>query len=98
MKPQNEPLYKKYQGKSFYNTKAWQRLRVWKLNKDPLCEECLLQDRTTPAVDVHHMLPVEKYPQYALESRFLMSLCKTCHQLMELDQRRMDKEKDVDGS
>jgi 5-methylcytosine-specific restriction protein A len=57
----------------------WQRLRRVKLGQDPLCEDCLENDRTTAAEEVHHIEKVVDEPALRLEMDNLMSLCKGCH-------------------
>lgn len=43
------------------NTTRWKRLRLQKLQAQPLCEcdECKTIDKITPATEVHHITPVE---------------------------------------
>jgi hypothetical protein len=36
----------------WYGWTAWKRLRIWKLNRNPLCEE---PGCTKPATDIHHV-------------------------------------------
>jgi 5-methylcytosine-specific restriction protein A len=62
----------------------WKRLRLVKLSRDPVCEECLRHDVTEPAVDVDHEIPVvELLAQGRREAAFdleaLNSLCRACH-------------------
>jgi 5-methylcytosine-specific restriction enzyme A len=62
----------------------WKRLRLVKLARDPLCEECLRHDVTAFAVDVDHETPVvELLAQGRRADVFdlagLNSLCRSCH-------------------
>lgn len=67
------------------NSKEWKQLRLKKLMNDPVCEECEKSHRSTLAIVVHHMVPVESVPT---ETRMkvlmfsydnLMSVCPDCH-------------------
>ena len=63
---------------AFYRSERWKRLRAWKLARDPLCEVCLKEGRTTPAAMVHHVTPVKAGGDpMAIDN--LMSLCVSCH-------------------
>ena len=68
------------QGKRLYATyhKVWRAHREAQLNKQPLCEHCLLINRVTPATDVDH-----KNGRADRESDYVstnyQSLCKACH-------------------
>lgn len=68
-----------------YNTQRWRDLRAWKMTNDPLCEECLKNDKATAVEDVHHIVsfmstddPVERN-RLAFDYNNLMSICKECH-------------------
>lgn len=58
-----------------YST-SWERLRMMKLNVDPLCQRCRMKALAVPAVLVHHLDHDAK--NNALEN--LMSLCQPCHE------------------
>lgn len=65
----------------FYKTTAWRRIRVQALERDHyLCQKCLERHRLTRATEVHHILPLEDYPESALVLSNLMSLCWDCHE------------------
>lgn len=71
-----------------YNTQRWKEIRDWKRISNPLCEECLKEDRTTPTEEVHHIVsfmttddPIKR-THLAFDYENLMSLCKECHQKM----------------
>ena len=54
----------------------WERLRAWKLNRNPLCERCFQQHKAVQAVMVHHL---DHDPRNnAVEN--LQSLCVSCHE------------------
>lgn len=88
-KPKKKREYNDYNGKrqkrqSVYNTTRWRDIRKAKLMKDPLCEICLLEDKTTLAEDVHHLNSFVDYEDnqaltLAFDSNNLCSVCKKCH-------------------
>lgn len=67
------------------NSKRWRELRMWKLNKNPLCELCEADGYYRSAIDIHHKVPVESATTLAeMEARCfnvnnLQSLCISCH-------------------
>lgn len=62
-----------------YNTQRWKRLRLSKLQAQPLCEQCRQDGITTPANVVDHVQPIRHGgdPFPALDG--LASLCASCH-------------------
>lgn len=67
----------------FYKTKQWLRKRSIVLRRDEyLCRECKRYGKTTQANTVHHVMPLEQYPEYRLTTDNLLSLCNTCHNTM----------------
>lgn len=65
---------------SFYKTKRWIRKRENILRRDNyLCQECRRYGKTTPANTVHHIYPLELYPEFGLVNENLLSCCTTCH-------------------
>jgi len=65
----------------FYKTNAWKRLRIQALNRDHwLCRECLRQGRIRTAKEVHHIKPLEDFPELGLRLDNLESLCHDCHE------------------
>jgi len=63
----------------FYLSPGWRAARARKLQKDPLCEDCLVEGRVTPATMVHHEKSVRDYPELALVESNFRSLCDPCH-------------------
>lgn len=58
---------------SFYSGRRWRRVRLMKLARDPLCEEC-----GAAATDVDHVQPrTQGGADYDLAN--LSSLCHGCH-------------------
>ena len=67
----------------FYNSKRWKRKREAVLKRDEyLCQECKRYGKTTPATVVHHIFPLEQYPELRLNDKNLISLCYRCHEQM----------------
>lgn len=66
--------------KSFYKSKAWQAVRRRALIRDKyLCQDCLKQNRITPADTVHHLVEISKDWSKRLDIDNLLSLCAACH-------------------
>ena len=68
------------------NSHRWRRLRRAYLSLHPLCEDCLLDDRTTIATEVHHVLPIEsatgrpdEMKRLCFDATNLRALCHHCH-------------------
>jgi len=66
---------------------AWQRVRDFKANQDPLCEICDKQGRVRPLDVVHHIKPIETHPQLRLDIDNLQSLCNEHHEIMHVHDR-----------
>ncbi len=67
--------------KRFYASAAWIRLRDYKLQCDPLCQE---RDCREVASHVHHVKPRKQFPELALDLDNLKSLCQSCHNKQEV--------------
>lgn len=68
---------------NFYKSKAWRGKRTKVLRRDEYaCQECKRYGKSRTATTVHHVNPLESYPQWRLESWNLLSLCNTCHEKM----------------
>jgi len=66
-----------------YKTKRWERKRAAVLRRDEyLCQECKRYGKTVQANTVHHIYPLEDYPELALVGDNLISLCNACHERM----------------
>lgn len=68
------------------NTRKWQKLRLQALSKtNYLCAVCLKNDITTPATEVHHIVPIESgvtnehMKTLCYDSNNLLPVCKECH-------------------
>ena len=77
-----------YEHNSFYDGRAWRDKRRYILQRDRyLCQRCLRSGRLTPATMVHHIKPLEEYPEYSLDDKNLISLCNTCHEQVHVRAR-----------
>lgn len=64
----------------FYQSKAWKRKREWILRRDGYrCQDCKRYGRMRQATTVHHIKHLDQYPELALTSSNLVSLCDACH-------------------
>lgn len=61
--------------------RQWRNVRKAKIEQDPLCEDCLQDQRSTPAKEVHHIRKIIDAPELRLEIDNLMSLCERCHDI-----------------
>ena len=67
----------------FHNTSRWRKLRALKLAQTPCCEICAMSGgRVSAAKEVHHLLPVDDFPEEATNMMYLQSLCSECHDQM----------------
>ena len=67
----------------FYTSTAWKNKREAILSRDGyMCRNCKRYGRQRPATTVHHIKHFDEYPELALESDNLISLCEACHNLM----------------
>jgi 5-methylcytosine-specific restriction protein A len=57
----------------------WAGLSARYRAKHPLCEQCLAEGKTTPAIEVHHIRKVRDSPELVYEWSNLMSVCRSCH-------------------
>jgi len=68
---------------SNYTSKKWENKRNVILKRDGYkCVECNRRNITKPATMVHHINPVDKYPELFLDNNNLISLCDECHNKM----------------
>jgi len=66
---------------NFYKDKRWIRKREVILKRDEyLCRECKRYGKHTQATLVHHIYPLEDYPEHKLNTHNLLSVCNKCHE------------------
>ena len=66
--------------------RRWKKIRDIFLAKHPLCQQCQLAGRLTPATEVHHIKPVVDGGTDADAN--LMALCKPCHSRITMEEVR----------
>ena len=87
LEPKKKPINndKKIAQKYVYNTKRWKSLRLYKLQEQPLCEQCAKDDKVTLAIEIHHIQPFMRGLTLAeiiwlgFDPNNLMSVCEQCH-------------------
>ena len=63
-----------------YNDPKWRRMREHIKRRDGyMCRECRRFGKKRPAEIVHHIKPVEEWPELAYIDSNLISLCRKCH-------------------
>ena len=70
---------------NFYDSADWDFVRksVMRDNRH-LCKECARYGKAVKAHSVHHIYPLEVYPEYRLQKWNLIPLCKSCHNKMHI--------------
>ena len=73
--------------REFYNSSEWRAIRQYKLNLNPLCEICSLNDVVEATDLIHHILPINTPEgwKHRLDLAFLQSLCLACHNKVEAE-------------
>lgn len=65
---------------NFYKSKTWETVRGSVLRRDGyICQRCKRYGRMREAAHVHHINPLEFYPELATARWNLISLCMKCH-------------------
>ncbi|WP_091839815.1 HNH endonuclease [Marininema halotolerans] len=80
----------------FYKSTAWKKCRETILTRDHyLCQPCLRRGKLTTANTAHHIKPLAKAPDLALDEDNLESICPTCHnqEHPERAKRKKDEKK-----
>lgn len=69
--------------KRIYDTPRWRSLRKRILRRDKyICQYYLRYGRRVEATTVHHIYPVEEYPEYAYAPWNLISVSSKAHNLL----------------
>jgi 5-methylcytosine-specific restriction endonuclease McrA len=63
----------------WYKRATWARLRLWRLNIEPLCRMCADEGETTPADTVDHVEPHKGDWSLFIDPDNTQSLCARCH-------------------
>lgn len=67
----------------FYKSAKWESKRKKILKRDGYqCQESKRYGKTVPATTVHHIFPLDQYPELALEEDNLISLGDKSHNTM----------------
>lgn len=80
------------------NAARWKRLRISKLQAEPLCQCCKESGKITPATEVHHITPVESVNTFNQMEQLmysfdnLMSICHECHKNIHTEMFSHSKE------
>ena len=83
------PEKKTLKEQGFYKTGNWQRARKLALQRDNyLCQMQASKKCTKIATEVHHLKPLEEFPELGLELSNLVSVCRQCHELTKVRPRR----------
>lgn len=77
----------------FYESPAWKRLRHIKLSRQPLCEQCIKENRLTKADMVDHIVEIRDGGS-PLDIDNLQSLCRSCHAVKSNRERSRRKQED----
>jgi 5-methylcytosine-specific restriction endonuclease McrA len=68
---------------AFYKTTKWKRKRAVVMRRDKyMCQESKRYGKTEPATTVHHIYPLELYPELALVDWNLVALSDKRHNMM----------------
>lgn len=86
LKRNTVPSERKRERQKLYNDTQYRKLRDWYFQCNPLCEDCLKNDKIVPACDVHHKISPfqgsltweQKYHLLRDVDNFI-SLCRDCH-------------------
>lgn len=82
-------------GFDYASDRRWRKLRERVLRRDQyLCRECRRFGRITEATIVHHIWPVEDFPEYAFSAWNLISVCHGCHDKFH---ERLSRQLTADG-
>ena len=83
--------------KSIYGSQKWQSLRLYHLQENPLCWNCLNGDPDKPIItlgtDIHHLESFVNFPDKATREFVaynptnLVTLCKECHGTLHAERR-----------
>jgi len=73
-------MYKRENSNKRGYDRMWSRLRKMFLADNPLCYHCADAGSIKIADVVHHILPIEEFPESRLDPDNLMSLCRDCHE------------------
>lgn len=73
-----------------YDSRCWKKVRIMKLARQHLCEDCAIEGIVTEATQVHHIVAIRDNPRKRLQIENLKSLCGPCHERIEAAKRVQD--------
>lgn len=65
--------------------RTWAKARKVYLLQHPLCEECLKENRITPAREVHHIVALRDGGDRLNQENF-MAVCRDCHRRLTMEE------------
>lgn len=95
-KPKRKTTYIRHTDNAKAYDYKWTKLRNSYFMTHPLCERCLLDNKTVPGEEVHHIKPIstaksdEEREALLLDSSNLMTLCKECHHKLHESMRKVE--------
>lgn len=69
----------------YYQNSRWKKLRDWYMSLHPICADCMINGRSVPATELHHIRPFGTGKDEAEKMRLLLdpdnlvALCSDCH-------------------
>jgi len=84
---------KRKERQKIYATDRWRKLRLIKLQEQPLCEVCLQENKVSYAEHIHHIDSFMNYDglrriEVAYDFNNLQSLCSECHNSIHNHKKR----------
>lgn len=70
-----------------YSQRAWAKMRIAQLSRQPLCARCQSENKVTAAEHVDHVFPHRRDP-VKFKVNLLQSLCAACHTLKTQDESK----------
>ena len=75
---------------AFYNSSTWRSLRRYKIQINPLCENCESKGLTEPGVEIDHIIAIRDGGE-RLGMNNLQTLCRSCHSSKSAQEREARK-------
>ena len=75
---------------AFYNSKKWVSLRNYKIQMNPLCEQCERKGLTEAGREIDHIVAIKDGGE-TLALRNLQTLCRSCHASKSAKEREARK-------
>ena len=81
----------------FHKTNKWREKSEKIIKRDKYCQNCKRYGRIRNAQMVHHIKPVEDYPELGFVNSNLVALCWDCHNKMHPEKARKALKKRFSG-